>query len=142
MSPWSVLKPFCTRNRYLNAFRCNFKQFQNFRFFGNFHVWDPQKWVRRNFYECGNFEKMLKTGLEHHKHHHNNFAADNSTSFWKKNKKFEKKSQSRFCLKIAFFMQVLFLLFLLLFFVAKMLFIKKSIFRPTFWLPIIFSYLL
>ena len=82
-------------------------------------MWDPQKWVRRNFYECRNFEKMLKTGLKHHKPHHNKFAANNSTSFWKKSKKCEKKSKSRFCLKIAFFMQVLFLLLLLLFLLLK-----------------------
>ena len=126
MGPWDVLEPFCTRNRYLNAFRCNFKQFQNFRFFGNFHVWDPQKWARRNFYECRNFEKMLKTGLEHHKHHHNKFAADNSTSFWKRSKKCEKKSKSRFCLKIDFFMQVLFLLRLLLFLLLKCCLSKSS----------------
>ena len=119
MGPWSVLEPFCTRNRYVNAFICNFKQFQNFRFFGNFHVWDPQKWARRNFYGYGNFGKMLKNGLKHHKPHHNKFAVNNSTSFWKKSKKCEKKSKSRFCLKIAFFMQVLFLLLLLLFLLLK-----------------------
>ena len=141
MGPWSVLEPFCIRNRNLNAFICNFKQFQNFRFFGNFHVWDPQKWARRNFYECRNFEKMLKTGLKHHKPHHNKFAANNSTSFWKKVKNVKKSQKVDFASKSHFLCKCCFCCFCC-FFVAKMLFIKKSIFRPTFWLPIIFSYLL
>ena len=90
---------------HFDAILSNFKIFDCLllTLFGNFHVWDPQKWVRRNFYECRNFEKMLKTGLKHHKHHNNKFAANNSTSFWKKSKKYEEKSKSRFCLKIAFF---------------------------------------
>ena len=81
MSLRGVLEPFCTRNRYLNALDATLSNFKKIRFFGNFHVWHTQKWARRNFYEFRNFEKMLKTGLEHHKHHHNKFAADNSTSF-------------------------------------------------------------
>ena len=98
----------------------------NFSIFWKFSCVGPTRWVRRNFYECRNFEKMLKTGLEHHKHHHNKFAADNSTSFWKRSKKCEKKSKSRFCLKIDFFMQVLFLLRLLLFLLLKCCLSKSS----------------
>ena len=57
------------------------------------------------------FRKILKTGWKHHKPHHNKKVADISTSFWKKSKKCAK---NRFCFKIAFFMQVLFVLLLLL----------------------------
>ena len=53
---------FCTRNRYLNAFRSNFKKFQKNRFFGDFHLWDPKMWTCRIFYGSQNFDVEIFTG--------------------------------------------------------------------------------
>ena len=62
MGSWGVLELFCTRNRYLNAFRSNFKKFQKNRFFGDFHLWDPKMWTRRIFYGSRNFDVEISTG--------------------------------------------------------------------------------
>ena len=62
MSPWGVLEPFCTRNRYLNPFRTYFKQFWKNRFFGIFQLWVAQKKGRRIFYGPENFGIEISTG--------------------------------------------------------------------------------
>ena len=62
MSPWGVLEPFCTRNRYLNPFRSNFKQFWKNRFFGFFSCGSSQKIVRKIFYGPRNFDIEISTG--------------------------------------------------------------------------------
>ena len=126
MGPWDVLEPFCTRNRYLNVFRCIFKKIQNFRFFENFHLWDPQMWARRNFYGCRKFDIIFEIGLKHHKGFQKKKAANISISFWKKRKKCEKKSKNGFWPKICIFSQVLFLLLLLLFLLLKCCSSKSS----------------
>ena len=40
MDSLGVLKVFCTKNRYPNAFRSNFRTFSKNRFFCDFHLWD------------------------------------------------------------------------------------------------------
>ena len=62
MSPWGVLEPFCTRNRYLNSFRSNFKQFWKKSIFWLFHLWVHQKWTRRIFYGSRKFDVEISTG--------------------------------------------------------------------------------
>ena len=64
MSPWGVLESFCTRNRYLNPFRSNFKQFWKNRFFflGFFNCGSSQKMGRRIFYGSRNFDVEISTG--------------------------------------------------------------------------------
>ena len=43
MDSWDVLDVFCTKNRYPNASRSNFKPFWKNRFFADYHLWDPEK---------------------------------------------------------------------------------------------------
>ena len=103
MGPRGVLEPFCTRNRHLNASRCNFKKIQNFGFFEIFHLWDPQKWTRRNFCGCRNFDIIFEIGLKHHKDFQKK-KPPISRSHFEKNVKNVKKSQKiNFSPKYAFF---------------------------------------
>ena len=133
-----VLEPFCTRNRYLNAFRCNFKKIQNFGFFGIFHLWDPQKWTHRNFYGCRNFYIIFEIGLKHHKGFQNKMLHLTRSHFEKNVKNVKKSQKINFSPKYAFFEKCCFCCF----FVAKMLLIINFMFSATFSLLIIFSYLL
>ena len=80
MSPWGVLEPFCTRIRYLNSFRSNFKQFWKNRFFEIFDLWVPPKMGRRIFYGPGKCAVEVSTGpntskLFPEKNDNNNFAS-------------------------------------------------------------------
>ena len=64
MDSWGVLELFCTRKRHLNSFRSNFRTFWKNRFFGDFDLWDHQKWTRRIFYGSRNFDPAMKIGLD------------------------------------------------------------------------------
>ena len=140
MGPWGVLQPFCTRNRYLNAFRCNFKKIQNFGFFEIFHLWDPQKWTRRNFCGCRNFDIIFEIGLKHHKDFQKKKPPISRSHFEKNVKNVKKVKKSILVQNMHFLKSVVFVAFVA-FFVAKMLLTKKFMFRATFSLLIIFSYL-
>ena len=81
MRPWGVLEPFCTRNRYLNSFRSNFKWIWKNRFFEFFICGFIKKWTRRIFYGSRNFEISLKMGQHTSYLSHIQNVVDNSSSF-------------------------------------------------------------
>ena len=68
MDSLGVLKVFCTKNRYLNAFRSNFKPFSKNQIFCHFHLWDspisaPQNilWVSKFLHDIRNRFSYLKS---------------------------------------------------------------------------------
>ena len=81
MDSWGVLELFCTRKRHLNSFRSNFRIFWKNRFFGDFDLWDHQKWTRRIFYGSRNFDPAMKIGLDTSKLFPNKNVAGNETLF-------------------------------------------------------------
>ena len=63
MDSLGVLEGFCTKNRYPNAFRSNFKPFSKNQFFVIFTCGTPQYRPHRIFCGCRNFYMTLEIGL-------------------------------------------------------------------------------
>ena len=68
MDSLGVLEVFCTKNRYPNAFRSNFKPFSKNQIFCHFHLWDspisaPQNilWVSKFLHDIRNRFSYLKS---------------------------------------------------------------------------------
>ena len=137
MNFWCVLELFCTRNRYLNSFRSNFGKLWKNRFFGDFHLWDPQKWARRNFYGCRNFYLISKIGSGHQNVSSITKAAVNGLPILKK-AIFRKKSNFSIFMKNDTFSNTC---CFCCFFVVKKLLIVKITFWDTFLQFIMCPYL-